>query len=211
MGRILFLTNNDISKTLVNWLINSAGEEVLIFNGKISIEMVELYNPDLLVSYNYKTIISKAVLEIMEGKAINLHTSFLPWNKGADPNLWSFLEDTPKGVTIHLIDEGIDTGDILLQEEIILNEDNETLHSSYLILHKVIQNLFTANWELIKYFHLQPKQQAPGGSIHYLKDFASIRHLLDNEGWHIGISELKKRYKNLKTASIKERINKYVH
>ena len=50
--------------------------------------------------------------------------------EGQDPNLWSFIEDTPKGVTIHEIDEGIDTGDIIFQKEIVLNS-NETLASSY--------------------------------------------------------------------------------
>ena len=60
--------------------------------------------------------------------------------------MWSFLEDTPKGVTIHYIDEGIDTGDIIVQKEVFIDEDKETLKSSYEILNKEIQALFKENW-----------------------------------------------------------------
>ena len=65
-----------------------------------------------------------------------MHISLLPWNRGYHPNIWSFLEDTPKGVTIHYINEGIDTGDIIVQKEIVIDEDKETLKSSYEILHE---------------------------------------------------------------------------
>jgi len=72
-------------------------------------------------------------------RAINLHPSLLPWNRGAHSNFWSFLEDTPKGVTIHIIDEGIDTGDILLQKKIKFDQSKETLRSSYGRLQQELQ------------------------------------------------------------------------
>ncbi|MCL0081308.1 hypothetical protein M1N64_03665 [Peptococcaceae bacterium] len=50
-------------------------------------------------------------MDKFQGRAINLHISFLPWNRGADPNFWSFIENAPVGVSIHYLDEGIDTGD----------------------------------------------------------------------------------------------------
>ena len=55
--------------------------------------------------------------------------SYLPWNRGADPNFWSILEDTPKGVTIHIMDESIDTGDILYQKDPLeFNSQNELIN-----------------------------------------------------------------------------------
>ena len=60
-----------------------------------------------------------------------MHISFLPYNKGADPNLWSYLENSPKGVTIHKIDKGINTGDILLQKEVQDNIETDTLKTSF--------------------------------------------------------------------------------
>lgn len=195
---ILFLTNNEISNQLILWLRNKAQEKVTVIETNISKEMVESYNPDFLISYSYKYIVKEDVLSSLKDRAINLHISFLPWNRGADPNFWSFMEDTPKGVTIHVMDTGIDTGRILLQEEVSFNEEDETLYSSYMTLHKVIQNLFKINWEMIKNFRIRPKLQAPGGSLHYVKDFESLKHILGNEGWNVQLLELKNYYKQLK-------------
>ena len=47
---------------------------------------------------------------------INLHISYLPYNRGSYPNYWSFKENTPNGVSIHHIDDGIDTGPVLVQK-----------------------------------------------------------------------------------------------
>ena len=47
---------------------------------------------------------------------VNLHKAYLPYNKGAHPNFWSFAENTPSGITIHVIDSGIDTGNIIYRK-----------------------------------------------------------------------------------------------
>lgn len=194
--KIIFLTNNDISLSLVNWLRNNANEEVKVLNENISRETIERYKPDLIVSYNYRYLIRKDVLDLLPNRVINLHISLLPWNRGAHPNLWSFLEGTPKGVTIHLIDEGIDTGDILLQKEVHIDEAKETLSSSYKILNKEIQKLFISNWNKIKNLQIVKKPQPSGGSIHYIKDFEKIKPILGIDEWDIQIIDLKKRFKN---------------
>jgi len=51
-------------------------------------------------------------------RVINTHPSYLPFNRGKYPYYWSIVEGTPFGVTIHLVERGIDTGPILWQEEI---------------------------------------------------------------------------------------------
>ena len=81
---------------------------------------------DWVISYGYRHILKKQHIKSAKNPIINLHISFLPYNRGADPNYWSWVEDTPKGVTIHEIDEGIDTGDIIIQKQVNFN-DNETL------------------------------------------------------------------------------------
>jgi len=193
--KILFLSNNEITYPLVEWLKNNKNEEVICSTNRITPEYLKEILPDMIISYNYRYIIKEDVLEYYDKWIINLHTSYLPWNKGADPNLWSFLDDTPKGVTIHLIDKGIDTGDILLQKRVYFDEEKETLLSSYKELHVEIQNLFKINWENIKTKHLVPKRQSEEGSIHYIKDFGKVRGILGEEGWDISITELKRRYK----------------
>jgi methionyl-tRNA formyltransferase len=53
---------------------------------------------------------------------VNLHNSYLPWNKGAHPCTWAIIDKTRHGATMHWMDEQIDTGDILCQEEVEVTE-----------------------------------------------------------------------------------------
>jgi len=161
---ILFLTNNfKIVKPLYIWL--KTKNEVVLYDKKLSIKYLKKLNPDLIISYNYKYIIKKEIIQ--NYKIINLHISYLPFNRGANPNIWSFLDNTPKGVTIHYIDEGIDTGKIITQKKVVLNQ-NMTLKTSYKKLHKHIQRLFKLKFnEIKKPKYLKTQKQ---GTIHYLKD-----------------------------------------
>ena len=71
-----------------------------------------------MVSYGYRKIVLADVIDKMAGEIINLHISYLPWNRGANPNFWSFIDDTPKGVTIHEMSADLDKGRILCQKEL---------------------------------------------------------------------------------------------
>jgi methionyl-tRNA formyltransferase len=109
--------------------------------------------------------------------AINLHISYLPWNRGADPNFWSFINDTPKGITIHYVDKNYDTGDIIAQKEIGFN-DNETLRTSYNKLQIEIQILFKENWDSIKNGTCKRIKQNGKGSLQRVNDKES--YIKDN-------------------------------
>lgn len=120
-------------------------------------------------------MIPEGVLRLMPGRIINLHTSFLPFNRGSAPNFFSFWDNTPKGVTIHLVDQGLDTGDILCQRQLTFDESRETFASTYDKLLAAIQELFRENWEKIKTGELAPRRQAGEGTCHRLKDLEAIR------------------------------------
>lgn len=191
--RVLFLTNNDNTHELIEFIKQT--DEVIIFNDKITLDTIKTYNPEFVVSYNYRFIIEKDVIEFMKNRMINLHISLLPWNKGSYPNLWSIIEDTPKGVTIHNISCGLDEGSILAQEEIILNEEVDTLKSSYEHLHKSMRNLFIKNWELIKNGTIIPVEQSCGGSKHTIAQ--TQRYLSLIEDWDISIKKFKEKINQL--------------
>src|SRR6185295_18584444 len=135
-----------------------------------------LDDADFLVSYGYRHVLSRDVVARFAGRAINLHISLLPWNRGADPNLWSFLEDTPKGVTIHCIDVGIDTGDILAQRE-VAPLPTDTLRTSYERLEAEIEHLFREQWPAIRAGAIEPRRQPPGGSSHRMRDREAVASL----------------------------------
>lgn len=188
---ILYLTNNPISSPLSTWLTVETGEQLTIFSDRLSEEYFNQGEYGLVISYNYKYIIPLNILDLLPGRFINLHISLLPWNKGASPNLWSFLEDTPKGVSIHLIDKGIDTGDLLYQEEVVFNEEVETLASTYNHLHSTIQTLFKSHWLEIKSGTYKALPQLSGGSLHFIRDLATLKPIIDKAGWDVPIKVLK--------------------
>ncbi len=188
--RILFLTSGE-SNALADWLAGE-GETVRLVSDPVAEEDMNRWPADWLVSYNYRHIVKKNILEKFRGKAINLHISYLPWNRGADPNLWSHIEDTPKGVTIHEMDEGVDTGNILVQKEVELKE-NLTLKESYDLLHDEIQALFKQWWPSIQGGKLISQPQQGAGSIHRTRDREPFISLLGEDGWDLMISEFKQR------------------
>lgn len=143
---------------------------------------------DWIVSYGYRHIIRPEVIAKYPNRIVNLHISLLPWNRGADPNIWSFLEDTPKGVSIHLIDAGIDTGLLLCQQEVQMS-GGDTLRSSYDKLTTAIEWLFAENWTAIGNSALTPTSQVGDGSSHKARDLDPYRHLLVN-GWDTPVAGL---------------------
>ena len=115
----------------------------------------------------------------------------MPFNRGAHPNFWSFYDGTQSGVSIHLIDEGIDTGPILFQKKIQF-EDEKTFIETYDRLFDEIENLFIENIDLIVSKKWTAMKQVGKGTFHSDKD-------LPNEfnGWQSSIADEIKRLKNL--------------
>jgi len=125
---------------------------------------------DFIISFGYRYIISGSILKIHKDKIINIHLSFLPWNRGADPNFWSWFDDTKKGVTIHRIDEGIDTGNIIVQQEVTKWRRDETLSSSWHYLMAHAKKLFEDNWRNIRHDALPTRKADCIGSYHRSAD-----------------------------------------
>ncbi|MCP3981168.1 MAG: hypothetical protein GY716_17860 [bacterium] len=75
------------------------------------------WRPDLIVACGMQQLLRRAVYELAPLGALNVHPSLLPRYRGPNPYFWQYLDmDLEGGVTIHFIDEGADTGDIVEQE-----------------------------------------------------------------------------------------------
>lgn len=168
--------------------VRAFGDDVRVTQEKISPESRILHGVDWLVSYGYRHIIKPDLLRAFVRRAINLHISYLPYNRGADPNLWSFLEDTPKGVTIHYIAAGVDTGDILAQRQVSFG-NNETLRSTYEKLCQVVLALFVETWPDIRTGRRESRPQPAGGTSHRSKEKKAVEHLL-SAGWDTPVVDL---------------------
>jgi len=88
--------------------------------------------PDVIVVVSFGQVIPREILNIPRGGCINLHPSLLPKYRGAAPVNWSIINgDRVTGVTTMFMDEGLDSGDILLQQEAIVEDDDtaKSLHA----------------------------------------------------------------------------------
>lgn len=148
---------------------------------------------DFCISYGYPFILNEDILGIFNSNIVNLHISYLPWNRGSYPNFWSFFEGTPNGVTIHRIDKGMDTGPILLQEEVIFDINKETLRTSYLFLSATIESLLVKNLEGILNQKIKPCPQEGSGSKHIDKDFFKLIQFLDEPWWDTPVRKIYKK------------------
>jgi len=80
--------------------------------------------PDLAIVVAFGQILKKNLLAIPEWGVINIHASLLPKYRGAAPIQWAILNSEPKtGLTVMRMDEGLDTGPILLQKEVPILQD----------------------------------------------------------------------------------------
>lgn len=105
------------------------------------IEEIKRLNPDLIVVVAYGKILPKEILDIPKYGCINVHASLLPKYRGAAPIQWAVLNgDKITGVTTMYMDEGMDTGDIILKSETAIGE-NETTGELWDRLSKIGGNL----------------------------------------------------------------------
>lgn len=91
------------------------------------IEEIKKINPDVICVVAYGKILPKELLEIPRLGAINVHGSLLPKYRGAAPIQWAVLNgEKETGITTMYMDEGMDTGDMILREKITIGENETT-------------------------------------------------------------------------------------
>lgn len=110
-------------------------------NGPAFLTSAAACAPDLLLSVQYDRILKPSLLALPRQGAYNLHYGPLPRLRGCFPTKWAILEDEPAGVTFHVIDPGIDSGDVVDQILVPLHP-GETDRSLYLRLEKAGRELF---------------------------------------------------------------------
>ncbi len=92
------------------------------------INRLKTLKPEFIVVVAYGRILPKGVLQIPLRGCINVHASLLPGYRGAAPIQWAIISgDKKTGITTMLMDEGLDTGDILLQREVDIREEDKAL------------------------------------------------------------------------------------
>lgn len=89
-----------------------------------AVKVLKQYDADLYVVAAFGQILSKEILDLPKFGCVNIHASLLPKYRGAAPIQWAVIDGEEKtGITIQQMNEGVDTGDILLQKEYYLAKD----------------------------------------------------------------------------------------
>lgn len=115
-------------------------------------------------------IIPASVFNAATIGTINLHPSYLPYNRGKNYNFWTIVEDSPFGVSMHFVDSGIDSGDIIFQQA-IEKTWQDTGGSLYSKAQRAITQLFRTRYmDLVEGRFLRTAQPAGRGSLHYEKE-----------------------------------------
>lgn len=105
-------------------------------NHKSSIQTIEMKNPDLLVSIQGNEIFKKPIITLAKKGCINLHTALLPKYRGLMPSFWALKNNEEyTGVSVFFVDEGIDSGPIIIQRRIEIK--NQTLEELIIQTKKI--------------------------------------------------------------------------
>ena len=111
-----FLLKNNIKNIQLSSSVNS----------KDSLDKIKSFKPDLLVSILGNQIFKRELLDIAPKGCINLHTALLPRYRGLMPTFW-VMKNNEKytGVSVFFVDEGIDSGPIIVQEKVLIANDTQ--------------------------------------------------------------------------------------
>lgn len=146
-------------------------------NDKDIISNIKRIKPDVIIFVFFNQIVKKEFLEI-DSKIIHIHPSYLPHYRGISPVFWVLVNSEKKtGVTVYFLDEGIDSGEIILQKEVIIDED-ETFHSLYIKCAIGAEELLFSVLKIFEKGDFSSKSQnLSEGSYYSKKDRIAIRKL----------------------------------
>ena len=127
-------------------------------------------------------IVKPAIINTSRLGFINTHPSLLPFNRGKHYNFWAIVEECPFGVSLHMVEKGIDSGDIVAQSVIEYSwvDTGETLYRKAL---QATKNLFKETYPQLRTLNFPTiPQDLSKGSLHYSSELENASRLsLDHQ------------------------------
>lgn len=151
-------------------------------NSKDFIDVVKAFECDLFVSMSFNQIFKEKLFNLPRFKTINCHAGKLPFYRGRNILNWALINDEKEfGITVHFIDAGIDTGDIISQRCFPITDQDD--YSSLLrVAFKECSNLL---YEVILMFKKDTVRSIPQSTIHNVGFYCSERKIGDeNINWN---------------------------
>jgi len=122
------------------------------------LNLIRKFDCDLFVSMSFNQILKKQFIHLPPLKTINCHASKLPFYRGRNVLNWVLINDEKEfGITVHYVDEGIDTGDIILQKIYPISDEDDyksILERAYIncanVLYEALINIYNDEVQVIK-------------------------------------------------------------
>jgi methionyl-tRNA formyltransferase len=179
MIRVVVLGLNDVGERLLDWLEQRDDTDVVaVLTDSSDLDRVAELAPDLLLSLGFRHIVPESVLSVPDRGAVNVHKSYLPYNRGANPNVWSIVEDNPAGVSIHYMTSEVDAGPIIDRRHVPVEPDDDG-RDLYERLEAAQIEQFEDVWPEIRDGTADTVDQTtlPEGTVHRKRDFVDLWEL----------------------------------
>jgi len=150
-----------------------------------TIKSINDLGADIGVSVLFGHILKAEVLRLFPRGVLNVHPGLLPFNRGRNAQVWSIVEHTPAGATLHFMDEGVDTGPIVERLEVPI-EPTDTGRSMRAKLEIASLEVLKAGWPAVL-ANDRPQPQDPlAGTTHLVRDIESISEVDINATYRAG-------------------------
>ena len=140
---------------------------------KTTLDRIKALKPDIMLVVFWAFMIDEELIRIPRLGCVNFHAGLLPYNRGANPNVWPFIDGTPAGISIHYINTEIDAGPLIAQQEVSLTSV-DTAATLYRKLINAFLPLFKKAWPMLKKGTVASKAPSAKGTLHYRKDLKQL-------------------------------------
>ena len=122
----------------------------------------------------WPNLVEKSLIKYSKFGFINTHPSLLPYNRGKHPNFWAIVENLPFGVTLHYVDDGIDSGDIIAQKKIDYDWEDTGGSLYYKALECTIDLFKQIYPDIRRFFITHSEQDDKKVTFHLAKEIDSV-------------------------------------
>lgn len=178
------------------------GFEVIVSPDPYDEDSIDDFAPDLILSSGYDRLLRPKTVQKYSQRIVNLHAAYLPWARGIGTTLFATMLRYPYGVSVHFINEELDTGN-LIARKLVRTEQDDTLRTLYSKLLSATEELFFENFPKIVAGQTNGVPQEELGDINTNRSRLQFESVMDAcpHGYDTLITDLEKFRKSLEASN----------
>ena len=178
------------------------GFEVIVSPDPYDTDSIDDFAPDLILSSGYDRLLTPKTVQKYSQRIVNLHAAYLPWARGIGTTLFATMLRYPYGVSVHFINEELDTGN-LIARKLVRTKQDDTLRTLYSKLLSATEELFFENFPKIVAGQTNGVPQEELGDINTNRSRLQFESVIDAcpRGYDTLITDLEKFRKSLEASN----------